>query len=129
MGYAPRILIVEDEPGVRLLFEETLSSVGYYVTAVGTSRLALAHVRSREFDAAIVDLSLPDEDGVELIRQMRAGNRELRILAMSGFMVGDMRANVLSVGATDTLLKPASPEMFLQTVYRLIDPHSAWAGR
>ena len=68
MSYAPRILVVDDELGVQLFLEQVLSSVGYYVTVVGTSRQALAQVRSREFDVAVVDLSLPDEDGFEVIR-------------------------------------------------------------
>jgi CheY-like chemotaxis protein len=68
LSYAPRILVVDDELGVQLFLEQVLSSVGYYVTVVGTSRQALAQVRSREFDVAVVDLSLPDEDGFEVIR-------------------------------------------------------------
>lgn len=87
MSYAIRILIVDDEPSIQVLFEQVLSSVGYYVTVVGRSRQALAQVRSREFDVAVVDLSLPDEDGFEVIRQMRSVSPHLRILAISGFMV------------------------------------------
>jgi CheY-like chemotaxis protein len=129
LGCAPRILVVDDEPSAQLFFEEVLSSAGYYVTVVGTSRLALAQVRSREFDLAVVDLSLPDEDGFEVIRQMRSESRELKILAISGFMVGKVLHRALSAGATDTLPKPILPETLLRAVYRLIAPHSTWDGR
>ncbi len=121
LGYAPRILVVDDEPSVRLFLDQVLSEVGYHVTLVGTSRQALAQVSSREFDVAILDLSLPDEDGIELIRQMRSASRGLGILAISGFMVGDMSNQALAAGATDTLLKPTSPEMLLHKVYQLIE--------
>jgi CheY-like chemotaxis protein len=128
MCYALRILIVDDEPGIQLLFEQVLSSVGYYVTVVGRSRQALAQVRSREFDVAVVDLSLPDEDGFEVIRQMRSASPYLKILAISGFMVGDVPHQALVAGATGTLLKPTPPETLLHTVYRLIEPRGTWTG-
>ena len=126
MGYAPRILVVDDQPSIQLYLEQLLSEVGYYVTVVGTARDALAHVRSREFDVALVDLSLPDEDGLEVIRQMRSASQDLKILAISGYMLGDMPRHALAAGATDTLPKPTPPETFLQTVYRLIEPHGSW---
>lgn len=129
MSYALRILVVDDEPSIQILFEQVLSSVGYYVTVVGRSRQALAQVRSREFDVAVVDLSLPDEDGLEVIREMRSASPHLRILAISGFMVGDVPHQALAAGAAATLLKPTPPETLLHTVYRLIEPCGTWAGR
>ena len=69
MVYAPRILVVDDEYTVQLFFEQILSDVGYYVTLAGNDRTALAHVRSREFDVLILDLTLPDVDGMEVIQQ------------------------------------------------------------
>lgn len=128
MGYAPRILVIDDEPGVQLLLEHVLSNVGYYVTLAANGRLALALARSRQFDVVIVDLSLPDEDGIELMRQIRSEFPRLPILAMSGFMVGDMPQQAMAAGATDTLRKPASPDALLLKVYELIGPRSTWAG-
>lgn len=129
MGYAPRILVVDDELSVQLFLKQVLSSVGYYVTVAGRSRQALAQVRSREFDVAVVDLSLPDDDGIEVIRQMRLASPHLKILAISGFMVGDLPRQVLAAGATETLPKPTTPETLLHAIYRLIEPRGAWAGR
>ncbi|HLM99834.1 MAG TPA: response regulator [Bryobacteraceae bacterium] len=129
MGYAPRILVVDDEPAVRLLLEQVLSDVGYYVTLAANGRLALAQVRSREFDVVIIDLSLPDRDGIEVLRQIRSEFSHMPILALSGYMVGDMPQIAMAAGATDTLQKPASPEALLLTVYGLIEPRSTWAGK
>ncbi len=126
LGYAPRILVVDDEPSSQLYLEQLLSAVGYSVTVVGTAREALAHVRSREFDVALVDVSRPDEDGLEVVRQMRSASRDLKILATSGYMLGEVRRQALAAGATDTLPKPTPPETLLQTVYRLIEPHGSW---
>jgi CheY-like chemotaxis protein len=129
MGYAPRILIVDDEPSVLLFLEQVLADVGYYVTLAPNGRLALAQVRSREFDVVIIDLSLPDQDGMEVMRQIRAESPDTPILALSGYMVGDMPSKARAAGATETLQKPASPESVLLTVYGLIQPQSTWAGK
>lgn len=129
MGYAPRILVVDDEPSVQQLLEQVLAEVGYYVTVAANGRLALAQVRSREFDAVIIDLSLPDQDGMEVMRQIRSESPHTPILAVSGYMVGDMPEKAIAAGATYTLRKPSSPETILTAVYGLIAPRSTWAGK
>jgi CheY-like chemotaxis protein len=129
VGYAPRILVVDDEPSVLLFIEQVLADVGYYVTLAPNGRLALAQVRSREFDVVLIDLSLPDQDGMEVMRQIRSESPHTPILALSGYMVGDMPRKAIAAGATETLQKPASPETILLTVYGLIQPQSTWAGK
>jgi len=121
LGYAPRILVVEDEPSVQLFIESVLSDVAYYVTVVPTARMALAQARSRQFDLLIVDLSLPDRDGIELVRELHSESALSRILAISGFMVGDMPNTVRAAGAADTLAKPMVRTKLLNAVYQLLD--------
>lgn len=128
MGYAPRILVADDEYSVQLFFEQVLSEVGYYVTLAGNARSALAQVSNREFDVVIIDLSLPDRDGMEVIRQLRAQFPHIPTLAVSGFMVGNMAKEVMAAGATDTLQKPVSRDRLLRKVYSLIDPRGTWSG-
>lgn len=74
LDYAPRILIVDDEPAVRALFDCHLAEDGYRVTAVETGRQALAAVQKTTFDVIVVDLSLPDIDGIEAIRNFHAAS-------------------------------------------------------
>jgi DNA-binding response OmpR family regulator len=129
LSYAPRILIVDDEPEVRAFLEQALSEDGYYVTAVATARHGLRALSDGEFQVVILDFSLPDADGLEVVRQIRGEHPDLSILAISGFMVGDMPSIALAAGATATLLKPTIPCEFLNTVYRLLDPSEGWMGR
>ena len=129
MSYAPSILIVDDEPQVRAFFEQVLLEVGYYVTAVPTARRGLWALSQTEFEIVILDFSLPDGDGLELVRQIRGEYPHLRILATSGFMVGDMPSIALEAGATDTLVKPTTSRALLNAIYRLLDPSGAWIGR
>ena len=85
MSYAPRILIVDDEREVRDFFKQALSEDGYYVTAVGTARQGLNALGDGEFQVVVLDLSLPDGDGLEVVRQIRGEHPNLSILAISGF--------------------------------------------
>ncbi len=120
MDYAPRILIVDDELSVRAFFDQILSEDGYYVTAVGTARHALQMMDDRAFEAVLVDLSLPDRDGLDLVRQIRREMPHLKILATSGFLVGEMPAVAMQAGATATLAKPTTAWGLRDAVYRLL---------
>jgi DNA-binding NtrC family response regulator len=120
VDYAPRILIVDDEVDVRILFAEILSEDGYYVTGVGTVREARRELCDRIFEVVVVDLSLPDGDGIELVREMRSESAYLKILATSGFLVGNMPELVIAAGASATLQKPSTPRKFQDAVYRLL---------
>jgi len=119
--YAPRILIVEDEPAVRTLFERLLTEDGYHVTAVKTGRQALAAAQATTFDAIVMDLSLPDLDGVEAIRTFRSDFPWAKILAVSGYMSGCVPNISLNAGATAILEKPATAWELRRAVYRLLD--------
>jgi DNA-binding response OmpR family regulator len=124
LSYAPRILIVDDEPQLRSFFEQTLLEDGYYVTAVATARQGLRALSDGEFQVVVLDFSLPDADGLEVVRQIRGEYPDVSILAISGFMVGDMPSIALAAGATATI-----PCELLNTVYRLLDPLGGWIGR
>jgi CheY-like chemotaxis protein len=125
---APRILIVDDEPNVRNLFLTILAEDGYYVTAVATARHALLVLREREVELVILDLSLPDADGLELVREIHAEFPYTRVLAVSGFMDKAMHGIASSAGATATLAKPTTPRKFRDAVYRSLDGSCSWLG-
>jgi CheY-like chemotaxis protein len=129
LSYAPRILVVDDEPSIQVLFEQVLSEIGYHVAVVGRARQAMAQLRHRQFDLVILDLSLPDGDGLDTIRQIRSEFVDLKVLAISGFMVGDMLNELVAAGATDALRKPTTPEQLRYSVYRVLDSSGGWRGR
>jgi DNA-binding response OmpR family regulator len=128
MAYAPRILILEDEPAVAGFFDRVLSEQGYYVTAVRTGRAAQKTARDCEFDLAVLDMSLPDMDGTEAILLLRAECPHLRILAVSGMMAGLMPRIAMVAGANAALGKPMRPHVLLRAVYELLDPSGSWSG-
>jgi two-component system response regulator PilR (NtrC family) len=119
---------VDDESTVRSLFEQVLAEDGYYITAVGTARQALHTLCDFEFDLIILDMSLPDKDGAELLGHIRSESADLKILAVSGFMAGGMHDIAISAGATATLGKPTTPRKLREAVYRLLDSSCSWSG-
>lgn len=128
-AYAPRILIVEDESDVRLLFERVLAQHVYYVTSVATGGHALFLLRETTFDMIIVDMSLPDRDGPEFVRDVLAEFPYLRALAVSGAMKHPMEMLARSAGAISTFQKPFTPKDLSATVYAALDPSFSWRGR
>ena len=126
MAYAPRILIIDDEAVVRRLFEAILAEDGYSVTGTATARHGLSLLQDTEFDLIIADMSLPDADGLDLIREIRHDFPHMKVLAVSGFMEGPLRQMAISAGATGTLGKPAAPGEVRQAVYRALDDTLSW---
>jgi CheY-like chemotaxis protein len=128
LSYAPRILIVEDERPVRVLFQRLLEEDGYYVTAVETAHEGLVELKRTEFDLLVLDLSLPDADGLDTLRRIRSGSPDMRILAMSGYMVGNMPQIARAAGANETLAKPMPPDRLRSAIFELLDISGMWRG-
>jgi CheY-like chemotaxis protein len=124
-----KVLIVEDEPAVRRLFQRILSEGGYQVQVSGTGRHARLLLRDSTFDLVLADMSLPDVDGPDLIRDIVADYPFVRILACSGTMLGSMRELALGAGAAAVFEKPITARKLLEAVSRVIDPTCSWVSR
>jgi len=109
---APRVLVVDDEPQIVRGLTIILRSAGYTVEAAGTKAEALAALASRPPDALVLDLVLPDGQGVEVCEQVRRWSG-LPILVLSA--VGDEREKVraLDAGADDYVTKPFGTDELL----------------
>ena len=121
----PRILVVDDDDPVRNLFSRILSEVGYRVTAVSRARVALLKIREHHYDAMVMDLSMPDMDGFELLRRARSDCPYLKILVTSGFMSGNLPGIASGFGADATLDKILAPRLLFPVVCRMLD---CWDG-
>jgi DNA-binding NtrC family response regulator len=126
MAYAPRILVIEDEPGVLTLFESVLTEDGYAVIGVKTARHALSIVRDTSVDLAILDMSLPDGDGPDVIRQLIEEVPYLKVLAGSGGMGQVLQTLAMRAGAAATFGKPIAAHALRRVVYEVLDPSCAW---
>ena len=114
-----RILVVDDEPGMRNWLSEVLEIAGYRVFTAGNGREARSRAEEHEVDLVITDLVMPEEEGIEMIRTLRKGSVKLKIIAMTGSDSPDILSAARILGAQATLLKPLTAETVLECVANL----------
>ena len=119
-----RILLVDDVPAVRLSIRATLETVGYQVIEVADGKEALAVLGSETVDLIVTDLWMPNLDGVELLKRLRAANTGIKVIAISG---GGMRkpidvsaALAQTWGADAVLYKPFDNDDLVTEIKRLL---------
>jgi two-component system KDP operon response regulator KdpE len=105
MNAGGRILVVDDELQILRALKVILREAGYEPVAVATAEEALDTAATRPPDAAIVDLVLPDGDGIEVCRQLR-GWSEMPILVLSAVGEEEQKVRALEAGADDYVTKP-----------------------
>ena len=110
------ILIVDDDPQIRTLCKITLEGHGYYVREASNGKQALAAVQETSFDLIVLDLCMPDMDGLEFLKAVRVTLPQLKTVVISGFMGGTMLPAAKLLGGTATLAKPFSPDSLLLVV-------------
>jgi len=108
---SPQVLVVDDEPQIRRALRLVLRANGYEVSEVGTGEGALDALALQPFDLMILDLVLPDMDGVEVCRRLREWSR-LPVVVLSAHGEEDVKVQALDEGADDYVTKPFSaPEL------------------
>jgi len=102
---AHTILVVEDEPDIQRFLRTTLAAEGYKVVESLTGRRGAIDAGSHKPDLAIVDLGLPDIDGIEVIRRIRAWS-SLPVIVLSARVQERAKIEALDAGANDYVTKP-----------------------
>lgn len=123
----PHLLIVEDDLMVQSLLAAFLQKEGFRTTLAETGKEMLACVDSEKVDLVLLDLGLPDEDGLTLARQVRARST-LPIIVLTVRDHQSDRLAVLEVGADDYLTKPFDPQELLLRIRNLIGRSSSVPG-
>jgi len=108
-------LIVEDDRNIRRSVCTSLESSGWVVHEAETQRQALARARSHDYDLAIIDLGLPDGDGVDLIASIREDS-QVPIIVLSARAEEQHKVRALDAGADDYVEKPFRVAEFLARV-------------
>jgi len=101
-----RLLIIEDEARIVEILRSALSRSGFAVDAVGRCADARAALEVNPYDAVILDLGLPDGDGLALLKDMRAGGNAVPVLVLTARDSVEHRVAGLDTGADDYLVKP-----------------------
>jgi CheY-like chemotaxis protein len=116
----PRILVVDDDPQVLKLFGTILRKGPYSVILLSGGDRVIPTLRESRFDLLVMDLSMPEPDGFDLLKRLRSEMPGLRILVVSGYLGGRLLKAAELLGAASTLSKTEAPAKLLDTVERLL---------
>ncbi|MFI0545638.1 MAG: sigma-54-dependent transcriptional regulator [Brachymonas sp.] len=100
------ILVVDDEPDLRELYELTLMRLGYRIHTAGSVAAARAAIASRSFDAVISDMRLPDGLGLEVLAELQKRGRKERAIVITAYGSAENAVEALKAGAFDYISKP-----------------------
>jgi two-component system response regulator (stage 0 sporulation protein F) len=123
----PTVLLIDDDPAVRAAIAAILKrgKFGVFVAPEGSTGLDVFN--SARFDAVVVDIFMPDMDGIATIRQLRAANPTIPIIAISGHAITNKRAGApdflgmaVKLGATCALQKPFHPNQLFDAVNKCL---------
>lgn len=110
---AKRVLIVDDDESIARLFKMILQGKGYLVDTAGTGKEAIEKVSNESFDVALIDLILPDINGLELLPKIHSHTRKI---VMTGSATEENERKSLINGADALLPKPVKTETLLKVV-------------
>mgnify|MGYP000562006601 CR=1 FL=1 len=117
MDYMKKILVLEDEPSIRSFVVINLKRAGYEAIEAGTGREALERLKENpDTGVAILDIMLPDIDGFEVCRSIRATNKAIGIIMLTARTQEMDKVTGLMTGADDYVTKPFSPAELLARV-------------
>jgi len=120
IGRLMRILVVEDYDPIREAVTEGLRHVGFAVDAAADGREGLWYAESNDYDVIVLDLMLPEIDGLTILKKVRAGKRNACVLILTARDQLDDRVEGLNAGADDYLIKPFAFEELLARVKTLV---------
>lgn len=113
-----RILIVDDEPAVRMMLEAALRPAGYRVQSVSSGTEARTQIGDAEFDVVLLDLRLGDVDGIQVLQDIKAQWPATEVILLTAHGSIQSAVNALRFGAFDYLLKPAQVHDIRERVER-----------
>jgi two-component system response regulator PilR (NtrC family) len=110
------LLVVDDEPDLRTLYELTLLREGYDVYSAGSVQEAWARLSERGYNAVITDMRLPDGSGLDLLRRLEAAGRSEKAIVITAYGSAENAVEALKAGAFDYLTKPVDLRQFRNVV-------------
>ena len=116
----PDILIIDDEPLMRISISDALKVEGYNVMSAETGGEGLKSIKNNSYDVVITDLRLPEVDGVQILKSCKQISPRTKVLMITAYGSVDTAVEAMKIGAYDYITKPFSMDEFILTVKRLI---------
>lgn len=115
-----RVLVVDDDEDIRGLIVQQVAQAGFEVSHAASLAEVRQKMKTEAFDVVILDLNLPDGDGIDLCREMRAGDRTEAVIMVTARDASIDRVLGLELGADDYLTKPFEPRELLARIRNLL---------
>jgi len=119
MSNALRVMIIDDEPLMRITIQDALVAEGYQVTTAETGEKGLALFRLSQADILITDLKLPDMDGLQVLKEVKMVSPETQVIMITAYGSIDSAVTAMKEGASDYLTKPFSMDELLLIIRRI----------
>jgi EAL domain-containing protein (putative c-di-GMP-specific phosphodiesterase class I) len=119
----PRILLVEDDSGVRSAYKRILAVSGYEVDTAENGKLALELLANASYDAILSDIMMPEMNGLEFLGAVRSLDLDVPVLLMTGQPSVDSAVKAVEFGALQYLVKPIARVELERTVHRAVQLH------
>jgi DNA-binding NtrC family response regulator len=116
MGETARILIVDDDQSVRKVLTAILEDEGYTTESVSTAKKAIERTRRKAYNLALIDIRLPDMEGIELLTKMKDTTPKMRKIIITGYPTLQNAVAAVNRGADAYILKPFEMESVLETI-------------
>ena len=105
-----KILVVDDKQVIHDFFDITLGYYGHHITVVRDPSEATEIVQQKEFDIAFLDMVMPEKNGVEVLKKLKAVRPHLPVVMMSGYSIQEQKDEAVHLGACGCLKKPFEVE-------------------
>jgi DNA-binding NtrC family response regulator len=116
MGESARILVVDDDESIRKVLTAILEDEGYTVESAGTAKKAVQKTERRVYNLALIDVRLPDMEGVKLLTKMRDSIPKMRKIIITGYPTLQNAVEAVNKGADAYIMKPFDVENVLETI-------------
>ncbi|MDI6787758.1 MAG: sigma-54 dependent transcriptional regulator, partial [Planctomycetota bacterium] len=116
-----RILVVDDEPGMRKSLSDWLTEDGYEVATVTDGPSALAQVKESAWDVLLVDLKMPGMDGLQVLQEVTRITKDIPVIIITAYATVDTAVSALKNGAYDYLVKPVDPEELSLVIRKVVE--------
>jgi DNA-binding NtrC family response regulator len=121
MDKQPRILVVDDDETIRTTMKAILQDEGYIVDLAATGKEAIQKTTEKNYNVALLDIRLPDMEGIELLKLLKDGIPRTRKIMVTGYPSMQNAISALNKNADAYLLKPVDIEKLLATVKQQIN--------
>ena len=115
-----QILVVDDDPVVLESCERVLSEEGFELALASSTVEALVRLKEGCFDILLIDIKMPEKDGLFLMEQARQRCPDIPVLVMSGYPTPNTISRSTALGAKDFLAKPFTPDELIEAIHSVM---------